>query len=425
MEKSEIIKNLGRKVKDRSITWNEASQEYNAITGEKTDGEIIRQRYRRLKDDYEGNNVNITQRNSNNNVDNECHFADGTITLEKSFLSNKKDLTTKDILSMYGYDINEWEILSWTFNKWGQDENLNYQFKCKLKPKKELNIEDSIEIAKDLIKKEIKPFKVEKKNTSTFKLNEDLGILCNICDLHIDRRCYESATGEEYNIEKAEEYFNKIIEGLLKWQEVERVGHLFYTIGNDFFNYDNVNGTTSKGTPLVDANYREMYRKGLELQIKALKTFKQYFNKIHCFLVAGNHDEILDYTLYLHLKQMFSEDRDYIFDEDYKKVKGFLFGDNAIFLSHGDIPVKKLTTALPDMFPRLWGDSKYRYYFHGHFHSGLEDKKTLAGLKRIQQGSIIETDLYEYNNGYINSIKEQEFYEFSKTKGEIGTRIVR
>ena len=417
---SEIIIEIGRKVKERKITWEEASKEYEKITNKKINGESLRHRYRRLKDDYIVNYDSKTI-----NADSETHFADGTISLEKQFLSEKDNLTEKDILKMYGYDINKWDIVSWTFNKWGQDGKLNYQFKCRLKPKTGLNIEDSVEIAKDLIKKEIKPFKIEKTNKKIDKLNDDLAILCNIVDLHIDRRCYEEATGEEYNIQKAEEYFYKIIEGLLKWQEIERVGHLFYTIGNDFFNYDNVNGTTSKGTQLVDANYREMYRKGLELQIKALKTFKQYFNKIHCFLVAGNHDEILDYTLYLHLKQMFSEDKNYIFDEDYKKVKSIMFGDNALFLSHGDIPVKKLANALPDMFPKIWGDSKYRYYFHGHFHSGIEDKKTMAGLKRIQQGSIIENDLYEYNNGFMNSIKEQELYEFEKTKGEIGTRIIR
>lgn len=418
MYNEELIKELGRKVKRGEITWNEATREYNREMRDNRTSEGLRKKYSSLKDSFK----EIPSRNDN--VDRETHFADGTISLEKAFISKNGDIKQEDILKMYGYDAKEWDILSWTINKWGKDGELNYQFKCKLKPKKEISVEETVEMAKELIKEEIKPFKVE--NVKPRKdLDNDLGILCNIVDLHIDRRCYASATGEDYDIKKAEEKFNDIIEGLLKWQEVERVGHLFYTIGNDFFNYDNINGATSKGTPLVDANYRDMYRKGLELQIKALKTFKKYFNQIHCFLVAGNHDEILDYTLYLHLQQMFSEDKSYVFDEDYKKVKAFLFGDNSIYLSHGDIPAKRLTSALPDMFPRIWGDSKYRYYFHGHFHNGLEDKKTMSGLKRIQQGSNIETDLYEYNNGYINSIKEQELYEFSKTKGEIGTRIIR
>ena len=55
----------------------------------------------------------------------------------------------------------------------------------------------------------------------------------------------------------------------------------------------------------------------------------------------------------------------------------------------------------------------------------MEDKKTMPGLKRIQQDTMIPTDMYEYNGGYINTIKEQELYEFDKHNGEIGTRILR
>ena len=303
MYNEDLILELGRKVKKGELSWQKATQEYNRIMNDNRSAEGIRYKYNSLNDDFE---------KPKEDVESETHFADGTITLEKSFTSKNKNLSQNDILEMYGYKVSEWEILNWTFNKWGKDGELNYQFKCKLRPKQHLTIQDTIEVAKELIGNDIKPFKVESaKNNKT--LNNDRGIFCNIVDLHIDRRCYASATGVDYNIEKSEEIFNKIIDGLIKWQEVERVGHLFYTIGNDFFNYDNVNGTTSKGTPLVDANYRDMYKKGLELQIKALKTFKKYFNQIHCFLVAGNHDEILDYTLYLHLQQMFSEDRQYIF----------------------------------------------------------------------------------------------------------------
>lgn len=417
MYNEDLICELGRKVKKGELTWQKATEEYNRKTNDNRTMSAVRQKYMALGDNY-------TPNQQEQQIDSESHFADGTITLEKTFTSKNNNLTQNDILEMYGYKVNEWEILNWTFNKWGKDGELNYQFKCKLRPKQHLTIQDTIDIAKELVESNITPFKVESVKKDKV-LNDDRGIFCNIVDLHIDRRCYASATGVDYNIEKSEEIFNKIIDGLIKWQEVERVGHLFYTIGNDFFNYDNVNGTTSKGTPLVDANYRDMYKKGLELQIKALKTFKKYFNQIHCFLVAGNHDEILDYTLYLHLQQMFSEDRQYIFDEDYKKVKAFMFGDNAIFLSHGDIPAKKLTNALPDMFPKLWGDSKYRYYFQGHYHSNIEDKKSMPGLKRIQQDTMIPTDMYEYNGGYINTIKEQELYEFDKKDGEIGTRILR
>lgn len=418
----QLVEELGLEVKLGNYRWEEAANMYNSKTGENISGETLRCRYRRLK-----NKPQVQK----NNETYETHNSDGSVELCKKVIFDAG--TSKDpkaILEMFGYD-DSWEIVSWTFGKWEtaiKDEGIQEQctFRAKIKPKvQELTPEENAEIVKRIVEN-IKPIKLPKTKSSK-SIDKDKMIMLTIADLHLGRYCNKRDTGVDYNLDKAKSYFNYIIDELIKWQDMLQAGTLLYTIGNDFFNYDNVNGTTTKGTPLNSScTYREMYEEGLNLQIQALYRIKElcHFTKIAVQMVQGNHDEILDYTMYLTLKKLFETDDTFEFNDDYKPIQKYEFGNNLIVQQHGDIDPKKLVSRMPVIFGKEWSNHDYRYFISNHKHSGKKEED-INSIQWIQQNTIIPTDSYEYKLGFIGEVQDQSMYAFDKDYGMEYTKIVK
>lgn len=416
------LQEVGIKVKQGVYTWDEAAKEYNKATNENTNGEALRCRYRRLKDKPEVIKQDDMSQTYNN---------DGTIDICKQIIFDKN--TPKDpeaILKMFGYDEN-WIMISWNFGKWetaikGEGKQEQCTFRAKIKPRiKIISQEDNEKIVQKLVKN-IKPLKLGK--TKQDKLNnKDKMIMLTIADLHLGRYCNKRDTGIDYNLDIAKKYFNHIIDELIKWQDMLKAGTLLYTIGNDYFNYDTANGTTTKGTPLMSScSYREMYEEGLNLQIQALYKIKSlcHFTKIVIQMVQGNHDELLDYTMYLTLKKLFETDNLFEFSDNYKPIQKYEFGNNLIVQQHGDINPKQLVGRMPVIFGKEWSKHDNRYFISNHKHTGKKEED-INSIQWIQQNTIIPTDSYEYKLGFIGEVQDQTMYAFDKNDGIEYTKVVK
>lgn len=414
----DIIIEIGRKVKNKEMTWKQAAQLYSKQTGDTINGEQFRGRYRR----YETEPI-VSEQVVHENTYNEVHNADGTIDIVKTLVFDKDTIKTpEDILNLFGYDIDCWEVKEWSIGKWEtfvKGEGLQEQstIRAKLKPKEVvLSKRDIIDITKEVISKDIKPIKLPKQKKITTLDDTKLDIL-SIADLHLGRVCEKIETGTEYNLDIACDKFNGIIDELLSLQSQRHCGELLYTIGNDLFNVDNANYTTTKGTQMQNsASYKEMYKRGLELQINALKRMRECFNRINVLLVQGNHDEVLDYTLYLALQQIFKDDDVIQFSTDYKKTQCFVFGNNSIYFDHGDTNYKRLMQTLPSMFYKEYGSTENRYALLHHLHS-QQAIDELTGITAYRLSTLAPTDNYEYKNKFGSVNGSQALFELDKESG--------
>lgn len=415
----DLIRELGRQVKDGKLSWKASAKVFSERTGMVISSEAFRSRYRNLHDEYEN-----TPFEDKLNQESETHNADGTIELTKTipFDSNRKK-TPKDILDLFGYDIDEWELVSWTFGKWEtavKGEGLQEQttIRAKIRPRiNELTNNETIAIINEVIKENINPIKLDIKKINE-ELDDDKLLSLSVADLHLGRYCNEIDSGYNYNMNIASEYFEYIIKELIRLQKQKKTGSLLYAIGNDYFNYDNTHGTTTKGTILSNStpSYRELYKRGLELQIKALKSIREYFNQINVILVQGNHDEMLDYTLYLALEQIFKDDDVIKFKEDYKKTQADKFGNVAIFQHHGNTNNKRLIEKLPALFSEIYGSTKYRYAITNHVHNE-QHKPSTNGIMQYIQPTLAPTDEYEYDGMFGSVEGSQQVFEFNKNTG--------
>ena len=166
MENKELVRELGRKVKDGLITWQEAANEFTRLTNIPQSRDAFRSRYRSLNEIYEGSsNKEVKQ-----NTEYETHNEDGSIEICKElWFDANEDKTPETILKKFGYNINEWEVISWTFGKWEvaiKDEQQNRvctTIRAKIRPKvkKDLPIEEYLKIAKEVFSENIVPLKVK------------------------------------------------------------------------------------------------------------------------------------------------------------------------------------------------------------------------------------------------------------------------
>jgi hypothetical protein len=419
----DLVKKLGEEVKAQKKTWKEASVEFNKETGIEITGNALRKRHSRLIKRKDNPKI---QKGS----EYETYFGNGEVEARKIVnlppkIKDNPDLVVREL----GYNPDEWEIIFMTFSNWQQHTKEQttkelYAVKFKMKPAtKELVLEDYVNVAKEVFKKEIKPITLPKKKQQK-ELNKELLIECPGIELHLGKLGWHGETGENYDYKIASERFNKIIREIIATQNVAKVGNLFMSIGNDFFNTDTINYTTTKGTPQSnDIRWKKMFLIGLELYKNALIELRKHFNKIDLNLVQGNHDEMVSFYLYIALGQFFQNDNIISFSDDLKETQCYKFGKNAIFTNHGDKNLKRLIKSIPAEFYEEWGTSLYRELHLGHLHKEVvvDDE---SGLITRRVGSPSGNDEWHYSERFVGATPRHQLFLWHKEKGLLMNRYI-
>lgn len=408
---NEQIIELGNKIKTNELTWEEAAKTFNKQFNLNLSSEALRKRYQRL--------VGVQKMHK----EEEIHNQDGSIEIEKRIWFDEDEIKSPEtILKKFGYNPNEWELISWTFGKWEvalKDEKLNRictTIRAKIKPKvSEANLQEVIEVAKELIQKEIKPLDIKrqiKKGLDENKLMEIPSI-----ELHLGKMAWGGDTGQDYDKNIAQNRFYEIMCSILEIQEQEQCGNALITIGNDFFNSDTVNATTTKGTPQTnDLRWKKMFLIGLKLYTEFIETLRTKFNNIDIRLCSGNHDKMSSFYLYITLQQYFRNDTSITFSNDYKDYQCYQFGKCAIFFGHGDGNLKRIMHSIPAEFYKEWGSSYFRELHLGHLHKEVvvDDE---SGMITRRIGSPTGTDQWHYEERFIGATQKHQIFIWDKTKG--------
>ena len=187
-------------------------------------------------------------------------------------------------------------------------------------------------------------------------------------------------------------------------------------IGNDFFNSDTIDTTTTKGTPQQnDMRWKKMFLKGLKMYSQQLVTLRPYFDKIDVKLVQGNHAKMAEFYLFVALAQALKGDNVIKFDNDYKETKGIKWGVCGIFWNHGDQNAKRLNKSIAVEFPQIWGKTIFRELHCGHLHTEkVVDEEGGLITRRISSPS--GTDDWHYGQRYM-SLQKHPLFIWDKEKG--------
>lgn len=330
-----------------------------------------------------------------------------TITTESRIAKNYepgKLFTEKELLEIHGYDPSEFAIDHGLSNEWqvtNKDGQAYYNFQSRIKVKPRLQVLNPKEIG-EMLASYREPFYLE-----PLEYVEHANyLLIPIPDPH-------------FGPNKASDY-QQYQDGLLELMEDNYKEIIFCHLG-DFFDADNVDLTTRKGTQMEqDYTFLDMFEEGtlfLEpLLQKAIKVAK----KVRYIYTCGNHDESSGLSYVWHLSKTYPQ-IEFSFKDDAEGNNEFYncfeFGNNAILLHHGTDArtPNQLKDVFSNDYPEIWGRAKNVEAWSAHLHHKLEDGQGRCLYRRLKSPSH-KTGRYEKRNKYAGTVRGMEAFIFTEDK---------
>lgn len=239
----------------------------------------------------------------------------------------------------------------------------------------------------------------------------------SIVDLHLSKMAWAPETGENYDSKIAESRFMQVIYDVIQRTRDRKWEKIIFPIGNDFFNFDNVLGATTKGTIQDnDSRLHKMYYVGTELIVKAIDLLHHELKSpVFAFLVPGNHDSLISFFLTHFVWGWFRNNPNITVDSNPMTRKYVEFGKNLIGFTHLDKEKKRIEGNMQVEQPQAWGRTKYREWHGAHLHS--EQVREVNGIKIRNLSSITATDAWHFESGYTGAIACSQTFVWHKEKG--------
>ena len=307
-------------------------------------------------------------------------------------------------------DLNKWSVDHYSI----EENSRGYNFKLFLKKRGSLE-QDSSEI-----KKEIKALCSNIKRVPVVYKPKKTGLLLEFApfDLHWGKLAWAEETGEDYDMKEAATALNKSIDYTINMASKFDIAKIVFPFGNDFFQIDNEQNTTTAGTRQdTDSRFKKILREGRKLVIDTIEKLRQ-IAPVDVVIVTGNHGGLSEFMLGDLLEVRYESDKYVKVDNSPTSRKYYSFGKNLIGYTHGD--QEKITDLVGIMAteqPEKWGNSKHRLWHLGHMH--MMQLKEMQGVKVEWLPSLSASDAWHKKRGYVNNTRGVVSSIFDKEMGLI------
>lgn len=363
---------------------------------------------------YKNNIASSVDSNKNDYFDKVVDYENNSST-STVILPVKNNYTEEDLLKAHGYDPLLWKIVKHQSSKWNSGPNVLMASKILVKQRNIL--EGSPKNIIDKINQSLKLPRIDFTDIKRVSDNKKL-LVIPISDLHYGLLSEDNTSGNEYNMEIAErrvkEYVKTTVENINK----SSIDTVLISFGNDYFNCDNVQGATNRGTPQDnEASYTTIFDKGVNLGISLVDYLLQIFDKhvdINVIGVQGNHDlqssHAMSLALYYNYKNNDRVNVDTYSDE--KSRYYYRFGENLIGFGH-ETKIKECHRIMSSEC-RDWSNYKYRTMFLGHLHK--EEVLDTGALVARRLPILSGRSKWSETQGYDSHPRAQSFV-FDRDKG--------
>lgn len=343
---------------------------------------------------------------------------DGSFTSDAQLFVDNEELLhdSEHLIKMHGYDPRCFELISAKNSRWqspnAKETRTLYSSKISVRRKApETSREDIRQWFEELDRNYSKPI-VKPCRVSTRDANKLL--ILPISDLHYNLHSTLLETGNEYNCALAEKLYFSVIADVLERTKSMEFEKIIFTIGGDQANADNIQGTTTKGTPQNNEfGYFEMIRKMYTMTIQAIDLLKETA-PVEVILINGNHDLSSGVSLAHVCAAWFRNDPDVNVDLSPLPRKYFLFGKSLFCFAH-DADVKRLPALIPDECREVWSqiDTTEVFLQHLHGEAVLMERDNM----RVQRLPTISAKSEWANNQGYNSKRQCKSFIFDKELG--------
>ena len=360
----------------------------------------------------------------------------------------KTDICTEaQLVEHMKIDLEKWEIIEITFNKWSMvamprstrtgpldDRGIptwerfstepikvplfQVKARCKLR-RNVVDAKNEIEALKEQAKAQaLAPAMIYPEKPKTGNLLE-----INIPDAHLGKLAWSLETGyENYDLKIAEATYRKAFTALLSRASHYKFDRILFVTGNDLLQSDNMQSQTTRGTFVsTDGRYHKAFYKAKTMLIDCIEEARK-FAPVTVVSVSGNHDELSAWHLADSLESYFHKYPDVEIMNEPTARKYYEWGQNMWMFTHGDKSKKDdypLLMAAEN--PQMFGRTKFREVHCGHTH----ETKTLEkhGIRVRVLPALCPPDEWHSANGYVGNLRNAEAYIYNDKEGLIGMAI--
>jgi len=397
-------------------TWESLNDKYKKpfVSGEAWRNFVRRELRKQQNDDLQ-----IHKELDNKDLKNKSSVEinkDGTQT--SSRLIEMSEESAKDInflLKAHGYDIKVWELISARNNIWQVYSKTDkvqtlYSSKIVVKPRIDISFEEIKEHFEEFSKKYKKPIVKKHELIRSGKMLE-----IPLVDLHFGKLAWVSEVGESYDYKIAEQRFLQVIFDFIERTRSYKFDKIIFPIGQDFFHYDQIDGSTTKGTRMdSDLRWQKLFLKGIEILIEAIDLLSQQA-PVEVFYVSGNHDKMTSYYATNYIYAWYRNDPNVKVNVEPQVRKYIEFGNCLIGYSHGENERKRISGIMQVEAKEAWGRTMFREWHLGHIHSEQTREENGIIIRKIS--SITGTDAWHYENGFIGAIRKAQAFIWDKEFG--------
>lgn len=345
--------------------------------------------------------------------------ADKSETSERTIaLDDESQLRDAEyLLRLHNYNPDLFELVTAKNSKWNSGERTLYSSKVTVKPKASEITESNIQTWFEKLDRKYASFSTDEIND----INTDYGkgdnlLVLPISDLHFAMRASLLETGNEYDCNIAENLFFYTIKDVMSRinNKSIKLSKIYFTIGGDQSNFDNLSGTTTKGTAQDNAcGYFDMLEKLFEMTIMAIDMLANVA-PVEVILVNANHDKTVGYMLAQYCAAWYRNDRRVAVDISPAPRKYKVFGKTLFAFAH-DADVKQLPSLIPDECRDVWSNVDTTEVFLQHLHKEIVlDEKNNMRIQRLP--TISASSAWSNNQGY-RSKRQCKSFIFDKEYG--------
>ena len=350
--------------------------------------------------------------------------------------------TLEQLMEASQVDMEEWNVKDYLVNKWDVTMKLlegddwvaktlqNWQVKARLERNMKFVHERMVgELFQEMVENYKPPLLyADKLNVSEFEENNLLEI--SIFDLHIGKLAWGGETYENYDVKIARQRFLSSIEKLINRASGFNYSKILFPVGNDFFNSDTMENTTTKGTPQdEDLRWQKTFAVGTRLLVDAINMLKQTGVPVDVVVIPGNHDFERSYYMGSYLEAWFNNDSAVHINNGASPRKYYRFGNTLLGLTHGS---EEKEASLPMLMATdieskpMWSETKFHEWHIGHIHRKRTVQYDINKSRPLNEdlgvtirylSSLTGTEEWHHKKGFVGSIKAADGFVWNDEFG--------
>jgi len=244
----------------------------------------------------------------------------------------------------------------------------------------------------------------------------------SLFDVHFGKLAW---AGDDFNVVKAESVFADAVNVLLDRVSAWDVSRILIPVGNDFYNVDNWQGTTGKGTPQDnDGPFARVFEAGCMAMVNAIDRCLAVA-PVDLLWVPGNHDPSTSFYLVRWLDAWYRHADAVTVDRDHRPRKYVQHGCCLLGFTHGNEEAHRdLPAIMAAEVPDLWAATTWREIHLGHFHRARQTihrtTDEFGGVRVRVLPSLSGIDSWHFGKGYVQNKRAAEAYLWHADEGYAG-----